>query len=65
MVALVRDLPEEGLACGQAGTVVFVHRQDDASEVELILEPRRSVVATVKRDDLLKLKGLGISKAVG
>ena len=65
IVALVRDLPEEGLAAGQTGTVVFVHGGDEAFEVEFILEPRKSVVAAVERGFLLKLKGLGYSKVAG
>jgi hypothetical protein len=63
VVTLVRDLPEEGLPAGQAGTVVFVHDGGAAFEVEFMISPRHSVVATVDRDHLLKLKGLNFSKA--
>jgi len=62
VVALIKDLPAEGLAAGQTGTVVFVHEGGKAFEVEFILEPRRSVVATVEQDCLLKLKGLGYGR---
>lgn len=65
VVALTHDMPEERLKTGQVGTVVFVHGMGEAFEVEFILEPRRSVVATVRRDDLLKLSGLGYSRAAG
>jgi hypothetical protein len=63
VVTLIRDLQEEGLPAGQAGTVVFVHNGGAAFEVEFMLSPRRSVVATVGRDYLLKLKGLNFSRA--
>lgn len=65
VVALIKDLPVQGLSRGQAGTVVYVHDQGEAFEVEFIVEPRRSVVATVKRGSLLKLKGLGYTKVAG
>jgi len=61
VVALLRDLPEEGLEKGQSGTVVLTHGAGEAFEVEFILQPGRpgsSVVATVRAEDLLKLKGL-------
>ncbi len=61
VVALVRDLPEHALPAGQTGTVVFVHSGGVAFEVEFVLGPRRSVVATVERDALLKLKGLSLA----
>lgn len=64
-VALVGPLAEEGLPAGQAGTVVYAHDGGAAFEVEFIVEPRRSVVATVGRDRLLKLKGLGYARAAG
>ena len=63
IVALLKGLPEEGLTAGQAGTIGYVHDRHEAFEVEFILEPRRSIVATVEREHLLKLKGLGYSKA--
>jgi hypothetical protein len=65
MVALIHGLPEAGLPPGQAGTVVFVHKGGEAFEVEFMLKPRRSVVATVPRDELLKLKGLEFSITAG
>lgn len=65
IVALIRDLPEEDLPAGQAGTVVFVHKGGEAFEVEFMLEPRHSVVATVERGYLMKLKGLNYSGVAG
>jgi hypothetical protein len=55
MVALLQDLPEEQLPAGQVGTIVLEHNQGEAFEVEFPLEPRRSIVATVLREKLLKL----------
>jgi hypothetical protein len=60
VVALLRDLPQEGLERGQAGTIVLSHGNGEAFEVEFILHPGQSgssIVATVRRDNLLKLKG--------
>ena len=61
VVALLRDRPEEGLERGQSGTVVLTHGAGEAFEVEFILHPCRpgsSAVASVRAEDLLKLKGL-------
>ncbi len=59
VVALVHDLPELGLPAGQTGTIVYVHKGGVAFEVEFVLGPRRSVVATVGHAALLKLRGIG------
>lgn len=56
VVALLRDLPDEGLLAGETGTVVLTHGQGAAFEVEFIRGPHDSVVATVDRADLLKLR---------
>ncbi len=58
VVALLEDLPTEGLPAGQTGTVVLTHKNSEAFEVEFILRPHHSVVATVPRERLLKLKGI-------
>jgi hypothetical protein len=60
IVALLRDLPDEGLERGEAGTVVLTHGKGEAFEVEFIPRngpPNRSIVATIRQEDLLKLKG--------
>jgi hypothetical protein len=64
VVALVSPVPEHGLPVGQTGTIVYVHRGGEAYEVEFPLEPRRSVVTTVKPDQIIKLKGLSAAPAV-
>lgn len=58
VVALCRDVPDEGLQAGQIGTIVFVHEEGKAFEVEFIIEPRRSVIMTLPAEALLRLKGL-------
>jgi hypothetical protein len=63
IVALIEPLPEERLPAGQAGTVVLVHGNGEAFEVEFILGPHNSVVASVPREKLLKLHGFNYSKA--
>jgi hypothetical protein len=61
VVALLTDLPADGLQAGQTGTVLLTHDGGRAFEVEFILPPRRVVLATVEREKLLKLKGLDLS----
>ncbi len=59
VVALLRDLPNEGLERGQTGTIVLTHHNGEAYEVEFILRKlgsQRSIVATVQGTDLLKLR---------
>jgi len=63
MVALLTELPEHKLPAGQTGAVVYVHADGEAFEVEFPLTPRESVVATVERAQLLKLKGEPYSRA--
>jgi hypothetical protein len=61
VVSLLRDLPDEGLERGQSGTVVLTHGHREAFEVEFVLRPDSvggSVVATVRAEDLVKLRGL-------
>ena len=50
-VALTRDLPEEGLVAGDAGTVVHVYEGGKGYEVEFFaLNGRTIAVATVMAD---------------
>jgi hypothetical protein len=52
-VALTRDLPEEGLVAGDAGTVVHVYEGGKGYEVELFaLNGRTIAVVTVMADDV-------------
>jgi uncharacterized protein DUF4926 len=63
VVALLNDLPEHKLPAGQTGAIVYVHDGGKAFEVEFPLTARNSVVATVSREQLLKLKGQPYSRA--
>jgi hypothetical protein len=56
VVALLRDLPADGLLAGEIGTVLLTHGAGVAFEVEFIRGPHDSVVATVSRADLLRLR---------
>lgn len=47
-IVLTSDLPEEGLKAGDVGTIVHVHRQGEAFEVEfLALDGHTAAIATV------------------
>ena len=63
IVALLRDLPDLGLRAGQTGTVVYVHNDGEAFEVEFPLQPRNSAVETIDAADLLKLLNLDTRRA--
>jgi len=63
MVALLNDLPEESLRRGDIGTVVLVHNDGEAFEVEF---PNRAgkpryVVVTVNQEQLLKLQNVDLA----
>ena len=48
-IVLTRDLPDEGLKVGDVGTVVHVHREGEAFEVEFVaLDGHTVAVATVR-----------------
>ena len=52
-VALTRDLPEEGLVAGDAGTVVHVYEGGKGYEVEFFALNGRTIAATtVMTDDV-------------
>ncbi|MGI4787583.1 MAG: DUF4926 domain-containing protein [Janthinobacterium lividum] len=52
-IVLTSDLPEDGLEAGDVGTVVFVHGQGQAYEVEfLTLGGATIAVATVEADQV-------------
>jgi hypothetical protein len=52
-VVLTRDLPEEGLVAGDAGTVVHVYEGGKGYEVEFFaLSGRTLAVATVMAEDV-------------
>jgi len=55
-VVLSRPLPEHGLQIGGVGTVVFVHRNNEAYEVESVAGDGKTVgVVTLKPEDIRRL----------
>lgn len=53
IVALTRDLPENGLAIGDLGTIVHVYRDGAAFEVEFVsLTGRTIALATLLVEDV-------------
>jgi hypothetical protein len=55
---------EHNLPVGQTGTIVLVHGAGEAFEVEFPIAPRKSIVATITPDQMIKLKGLSVAPAV-
>ena len=58
VVALSRDVVEQGLRAGDVGTVVHVHRGDAAFEVEFVTGSGRTLaVLTLPAGDLRSVRG--------
>ncbi|MEM1116085.1 MAG: DUF4926 domain-containing protein [Bacteroidota bacterium] len=56
-VALWRDLPEHGLRADDVGTVVFVHGQGEAFEVEFVAQSGRTLaLLTLRRSDVRRVE---------
>ncbi len=63
-VVLTRDLPDEGLKVGDVGTVVYVHREGEAFEVEFVaLDGHTVAVATVRASHVRAVTPRDISHA--
>ena len=63
-VVLAADLPDEGLAAGDVGTVVHVHRGGAAFEVEFVsLDGKSSVVVTADADKVRPVRRHEIAHA--
>ncbi len=63
-IVLTCDLPEEGLKAGDVGTVVHVHRQGEAFEVEfLALVGDTVAVATVTASQLRSVTNQDVTHA--
>ena len=61
-VVLTSDIPDEGLQAGDVGTVVHIHRDDAAYEVEFITLTGQTVaVATVLPSQLRPVSRRDIS----
>jgi hypothetical protein len=55
VVALLRDIPEQGLSRGQVGTIVEIYSPSDA-EVEFVdSEGQTYGLTTLRADDLIRL----------
>lgn len=63
-VALTRDLPEQGLACGDLGAVVHVYQDRRAYEVEFVtLTGATLAVVTLEASDVRPLRDREIAHA--
>lgn len=52
-IVLTSDLPAQGLRAGDVGTIIHVHRQGEAFEVEfLTLDGHTFAIATVMPSDI-------------
>ncbi|MBM4055390.1 MAG: DUF4926 domain-containing protein [Planctomycetes bacterium] len=48
-IVLLEDLPADGLKAGDVGTVIYIHRQGEAFEVEFMtLEGETVAIATLR-----------------
>jgi hypothetical protein len=57
LVILTRDLPSLGLKAGDVGTVVFVHRNDEAYAVEFVTMTGETLGVEVLEPDQLRKAG--------
>lgn len=64
VVALTRDLPKEGLAAGDLGTVVHVYKDGQAYEVEFMtLKGETIEVVTLEADAIRPIREREIANA--
>jgi hypothetical protein len=60
-IALAKDIPLLGLVAGDVGTVVYVHRDHAAFEVEFITAEGHTLgVETLERHEVMPLSGNAI-----
>ena len=63
-VVLTDDVPDPGLKAGDVGTIVHVHRDGEAFEVEfLTLDGHTAAVATVPSAQVRPVTGADIARA--
>lgn len=63
-IVLTSDLPKEGLKAGDVGTVVHVHAQGEAFEVEfLTLDGKTAAIATVLASQVRSVSNRDITHA--
>jgi len=69
-IVLLKDLPEDGLQAGDVGTVVHIHRQGEAFEVEFmtldggtvaVITLLSSQIRAVSKRDIAHVRELAVS----
>jgi len=69
-IVLLKDLPEDGLQAGDVGTVVHIHRQGEAFEVEFmtldggtvaVIILLSSQIRAVSKRDITHVRELAVS----
>ncbi|HHT9108334.1 MAG TPA: DUF4926 domain-containing protein [Candidatus Wunengus sp. YC64] len=69
-IVLLKDLPEDGLQAGDVGTVVHIHRQGEAFEVEFmtldggtvaVVTLLSSQIRAVSKRDITHVRELAVS----
>ena len=69
-IVLLKDLPEDGLQAGDVGTVVHIHRQGEAFEVEFmtldggtvaVVTLLSSQIRAVSKRDITHVRELSVS----
>ncbi|HHT9112501.1 MAG: DUF4926 domain-containing protein [Candidatus Brocadiaceae bacterium] len=69
-IVLLKDLPEDGLQAGDVGTVVHIHRQGEAFEVEFmtldggtvaVITLLSSQIRAVSKRDITHVRELAVS----
>jgi len=69
-IVLLKDLPEDGLQAGDVGTVIHIHRQGEAFEVEFmtldggtvaVITLLSSQIRAVSKRDIAHVRELAVS----
>jgi hypothetical protein len=63
-IVLTSDIPKEGLKAGDVGTVIHIHREGEAFEVEfLTLDGKTAAVAAVQASQIRPVTNRDITHA--
>ena len=69
-IVLLKDLPEDGLQAGDVGTVIHIHRQGEAFEIEFmtldggtvaVITLLSSQIRAVSKRDIAHVRELAVS----
>jgi len=69
-IVLLKDLPEDGLQAGDVGTIIHIHRQGEAFEVEFmtldggtvaVITLLSSQIRAVSKRDIAHVRELAVS----